>query len=253
MRTITTKYDEQSMGKRCGIIILVMVGFVAVLFAPALLTKPALCNWFVLDTQSASSIGDAIGGVTAPIVGLLSVILLCWTLNSQLDFNREQSRANKEQLLTQTLSNLYVLDSSLKICYTKREMDGSFIAEGLAMIAQIGKSTTGGIGCMPLTEARKLMCHMRIMFSQSSMICKLLAKKDGVESSGDYKTIAVEFMRLIKDVTGDIIARRIQILPSMAEMVGEAEGGLPSEVGTVLGIVRGFHSEVDELLSGYEG
>lgn len=47
--------------------------------------------------SSSGNIGDTLGGTTAPFIGLISVILLYWTLKEQQSFNERQQRANEAQ------------------------------------------------------------------------------------------------------------------------------------------------------------
>lgn len=54
-----------------------------------------------VDFTETGNIGDTIGGITAPIIGIVNVILLFVTLNRQIKFEENQDNFNKNQLLSQ--------------------------------------------------------------------------------------------------------------------------------------------------------
>ena len=56
------------------------------------MTLPAL--WNVFDLTNTSSIGETIGGITSPLLGIISVIFLYLTLNKQIDNNEDQKLKN---------------------------------------------------------------------------------------------------------------------------------------------------------------
>ena len=81
---------EFSMNRKVLFIITVIIAF-----APFILTRSSICDMF--DFSSTGEIGDTIGGTTAPIIGLISIILLYLTLQEQVKFNRSQQIQSNEQ------------------------------------------------------------------------------------------------------------------------------------------------------------
>ena len=81
---------EFSMNRKVLFIITVIIAF-----APFILTRSSICDMF--DFSSTGEIGDTIGGTTAPIIGLISIILLYLTLQEQIKFNRSQQIQSNEQ------------------------------------------------------------------------------------------------------------------------------------------------------------
>ena len=58
----------------------ILTSILIILCMPFLLTRNGLeC----LDFRETGQIGDTIGGITAPFIGLINVILLCYTLYCQ--------------------------------------------------------------------------------------------------------------------------------------------------------------------------
>ena len=64
----------------CGILIFFL------LMSPILFTRPAICGWF--DFTNTGSIGDTIGGLTSPFVGLIGAILVFISFRQQVKANR---------------------------------------------------------------------------------------------------------------------------------------------------------------------
>lgn len=81
-----------------------VIAMVLVLIMPVVLTCHSLCSCF--DFSGTGQIGDTIGGVTAPIIGLISVYLLVRTLNEQLTFNKLQATLQKDEQFRATLFQL---------------------------------------------------------------------------------------------------------------------------------------------------
>lgn len=76
-----------------------------VFFAPSVLCMNSLCKFFSFN-QYTGAVGDTIGGTTAPIVGLISIFLLIWTLIEQKKSNDKQIRFMQDERFENTLFNL---------------------------------------------------------------------------------------------------------------------------------------------------
>lgn len=85
--------------------ILIIVSFFVVFFAPSLLCMNSWCSFFSFN-QYTGAVGDTIGGTTAPIVGLISIYLLIWTLIEQKKSNDKQIRFMQDERFENTLFNL---------------------------------------------------------------------------------------------------------------------------------------------------
>lgn len=66
------------------ILILLLIGIVFVLFAPYIFTR----QLGLISFQETGTIGDTIGGITAPITSLIGSILVYFALKAQIDANR---------------------------------------------------------------------------------------------------------------------------------------------------------------------
>lgn len=106
----------------------VIIAFlVIVIIVPVLLTR----TWgpdCLKFTESTGWIGDTLGGITAPFIGFVNIILLIWTLWKQMDFNKEQLTVQKnEQFKTaffQMLQTQRELLHEVKGTFLSRNMKG---------------------------------------------------------------------------------------------------------------------------------
>lgn len=78
-------------------------------FIPVLTNKiPTICN-----LNTTGEIGDTIGGLTAPIIGLFSAFLVYIAFKSQIDANKKQHKFNKKQSNFNDLNIFLELEKSL--------------------------------------------------------------------------------------------------------------------------------------------
>ena len=80
---------------------------------PFIITK--LCNNNDLNYDKTGVIGDTIGGTTAPILGSISIVLLCWTLLEQIKFNKTQKKVSDYDMLIKLRDEVSKLSKS--ICF----------------------------------------------------------------------------------------------------------------------------------------
>lgn len=86
-------------------VIFYIVGFsiIAIFFAPIIFTSSSICGLSFLNT---GQIGDTIGGITSPVVGIVSIVLLAYTLIEQLNFNVKQVQLQRQEQFKSTFFQL---------------------------------------------------------------------------------------------------------------------------------------------------
>ena len=82
---------------------IVCVSILIILLAPFVLTRPSFETLSFLET---GQIGDTIGGISSPIVGIVSIFLLAYTLIEQLDFNTKQVQLQRQEQFKTTFFQL---------------------------------------------------------------------------------------------------------------------------------------------------
>jgi hypothetical protein len=84
------------------ILIITILGIIFTIIAPLLFIQ----EWTNISFRDTGQIGDTIGGTTAPIIGILSIILLIYTLLEQIKFNQKQKEISTDEQFKSTFFNL---------------------------------------------------------------------------------------------------------------------------------------------------
>lgn len=118
--------------------ILIGVTIVFVLVGPVLFSLPAMCDLFSLSDKG--TIGDALGGITAPIIGLASIILLYWTLREQIRINIEQKKFNDVNRVLSMSSQITRMADDLRFGFSNEQ--GIVVGHGLSSIQILDHNKT---------------------------------------------------------------------------------------------------------------
>jgi hypothetical protein len=106
-----------------------VIGIICLIASPIIFTSyTSSIRWNFLNT---GPIGDTIGGLTAPIIGLIGAILLFLALRAQLDSNKSANSAFIEQQESDDLIHLFtnIKQSIDQFTYTPSTDPGSGIKE----------------------------------------------------------------------------------------------------------------------------
>lgn len=95
--------------------VILLAGIILVIFAPYLFTLK--WGWREFDSQT-SAVGDTIGGITAPIVNLISAILVYYAFTAQIEANRLLSdqieKEQKRQELNENREYFFKIHDAIK-------------------------------------------------------------------------------------------------------------------------------------------
>lgn len=94
------------MKKYKGLIIFTSILIFLCFASTAMFTTNSFFHFFELSSSKAQNIGGAIGGITAPIIGLFTSILLYLALIKQIESNKEQQLKNESDLIFSLFSQL---------------------------------------------------------------------------------------------------------------------------------------------------
>jgi len=103
------------------------------------------------DFMATGQIGDTIGGITAPFIGLLSIILLFITFREQRKFNEEQLSFNRTQQSASDLNLLFDMQKRIEslagdIQFTMIFPGNSALKEQYTGLENIDKLNNNGYG-----------------------------------------------------------------------------------------------------------
>lgn len=88
-------------------------------------TQPALHPLFNISNEN--NIGDAIGGMTGPIIGLVSAILLYLTLNKQIESIKDQKLKNESDIIFLLINQLTTQIDNFSHKYKENKVETKLI------------------------------------------------------------------------------------------------------------------------------
>ena len=185
-----------------GHFILLIAGILGIVFGPWLFTRPYHGDWSFFDFSHTGQIGDTIGGITAPIVGLVSIILLWWTFRAQLKFNEEQAEINKEQKIFNDSSRVLSMQAQVmqiddSIRYGFSSTDRTHEGRGCASLRNLQKGTPANVR-IPYSVLISLIDRVHMLdVSVSSLV---YVAKTSELTDGERKSIIAISLVYIEDI-----------------------------------------------------
>lgn len=213
---------------KIGLLVLVVI---IIIVAPVLFTRPAKYSCF--DFSSTGQIGDTIGGITAPIIGLVSILLLYLTLKGQLDFNKSQTKDNRTSQALMMQSEIIHMDERIHFSYFINGSSCMNEAYGCASLCLLYR----GNGYNPeinLHQARCLLSHLVIF----AYLCKNFKKKIRQETETDvnHSSFIEEYLTMIKKFAEQFIGDNVPLVLAPADVYSEKNQ--PSEVDKIKGCAQ---------------
>lgn len=159
--------------RNIGVVIIIMIAII--ILAPSFFSGSTftwLENCFLLrnvDFSNTGNIGDTIGGITAPFIGVLSIILLYITFREQRRFNKAQKLSDDWKILSemQGVINKRIEDVEFDMIWPNRASRGGSIL-GFWNIGMINtdKQPNHKVSSHELEK-------LRAEFTQISILCTL--------------------------------------------------------------------------------
>ena len=205
------------------------VGILGVFFGPWLFTHPYPFGCRSLDFSNTGEIGDTIGGITAPIVGLISIFLLWWTLKEQLSFNNKQEKVNAAQneyndvsMILSMENHLLHMDENLKFGFTDSKETHKCIG-----ISNLRFLYDGHLKDVSITanELDKTIVLVHVIEETASYLYRFLKKSSLSDDSKQPSYGMVEmFLSCIHDFYYKVESGQVRIMLSSADLhSGEAD------------------------------
>jgi hypothetical protein len=147
-----------------GIIVLVM---------PYLFTRHSFIG---VDFTETGQIGDTLGGITTPFIGIISIFLLVKTLSEQQKFNQKQVEKDDFVFAETVSSNIIKACKTIKCTYYLKDVHKENTDNGTAVL--IGLMGNADTADRTITADEFLKIHLDIMYIASlySFWCENMAK-----------------------------------------------------------------------------
>lgn len=171
------KFPKKVIG---GVIIAFLV---IVIIFPILLTR----TWgpeSLKFTESTGWVGDTLGGITAPFIGFVNVILLIWTLWTQIGFNKDQIKVQKHEQFKAAFFQMLQTQRELL-----HEVKGSFLSRNMKGNVDGGKVASLDYFRDAGMELESLFKVLDGAVATEELICKNIKELYGItgEVQANYK------------------------------------------------------------------
>lgn len=126
---------------KCVVIIFIAVTAFFIFTMLVYAAIPCIIEWYskVMNYGNTGAIGDTIGGITAPIIGSISIALLTWTLFEQINFNKVQKRASDYDMLMKLRDRVSDLSKSVCISTHPEISNIKTVHKGIVSLQELNK------------------------------------------------------------------------------------------------------------------
>ena len=194
-------------------------GVLGVFFGPFIFTRHYPFGWDWLDFSQTGDIGDTIGGITAPIVGLISILLLWWTLKEQLKFNDKQDQINNAQQILNESNRVLAMESHIlrlndNFRFTYAFQNSNTEGHGISDLRLLYSSDKTIRISIPFSTLENTVAQAHIIESAVSSLVVFLdhSKLSKEEKKASY-TMAETFLSSICDFYSKVADKRIKGMP----------------------------------------
>lgn len=206
----------------------VVCTLVAMIVCPVLFTAPALAD--CLNFTETGQIGDTIGGITAPIVGLCSIVLLYFTLKEQMIFNKSQSKDNKMSQLLGLQSDIIQMNERVKFSFMNSSSESLIVASGVCSLSLL-ENVNDYKPYIELCQYRYLNEELKVFLELCCHYYNYLdsAKEQEIKIAGSevVQTYFHELERFWGNVISDKVSVRVGMMDNYKDPDGE---GITSEM-----------------------
>ncbi len=184
--------------RRCLIIFILAICFC--LFTPWLLTRPAFLSLF--DFSDKGQIGDTIGGITAPFIGIVSICLLISTLNEQILFNKQQASDNTISQILNMQTAIIQMDERFSYTYLENSGDCKS-GEGISSLALVSVSGSNYYTYkIEIRQARFILSQLSVFTDLCKCYAALIKKAERKEEAyssflSSYQITLSEFLECV--------------------------------------------------------
>ncbi len=192
----TKQKKERSSNNLLLPLVILVVGGILTFIAPYVFTAKTFCDRF--DFTETGNIGDTIGGITSPIVGLVGAALLVWSIYLQYLANKRQDKSLFNQLHITILQDLFrqISDSCSNDDTTFQEE-----SKNLNILAEMSDEPMPN----PIVDAisKTLLNHINYTSTQFEILFKMLDNEDLIKNDFPllnlHKEKAIRLLNLFID------------------------------------------------------
>jgi hypothetical protein len=157
---------------------------------PYLLTRSSILGIVFTET---GQIGDTLGGITAPFIGIFSIVLLVKTLASQNEFNRKQQIKEDYNTISLLMRDIQKSCADLEVVRVNNSDGALFITDiGVEFLNYLDSKTYPTIA-INIGHFKQLHINVMYIASQRALIQQMLkiSLLDSVVTKSIYTSIEI--------------------------------------------------------------
>lgn len=192
----------------------IITSIIAIIFtciAPWIFTFPAFCER--LDFTSTGQIGDTIGGITSPIIGIVSIFLLIWTLKEQLEFNKKQAKDNALNQIHTLQSQIIQMDERFIFYFTEEHKRNTQLT-GISSLNTLKTWNNNNVSINVL-QAQSILGQLEIFISLCNCYKERLNETTYFNAS-PYNDFVSGYQQEINSFLADIVDGYVSIVDNPA-------------------------------------
>lgn len=230
---------------KCHYLCIVGAG-VIIAFTPYLLTCNAIHERF--NFTETGNIGDTIGGITAPFVGMLNVVLLYITLHAQLNFNKKQARDNDLSHLIEIQTTMITYAEGIEYKYSVDKNGHSSpeqrTKKGLSTLCDFdeGEVRQFSLNCMESL----VFCLQNITNLGKSLLCITSQLDSNIVVKREFEVFVKRYFNQILSFYENVEGQNIKLSETALGIFKDGEDCTEKEV--LLKMVKRYKVEINEEL-----
>lgn len=206
----------------------VVCTLVAMIVCPVLFTAPALVD--CLNFTETGQIGDTIGGITAPVVGLCSIILLYYTLKEQMNFNKSQSKDNKMTQLLGLQSDIIQMNERVKFSFRNSSSEPLIEVSGVCSLNLL-ETVNDYKPYIELCQYRYLNEELKVFLELCCHYYNYLDSAEEQEIKIAGSEVVQTYFQELEHFWGNVISDRVSVRVGTMDNYKDTDGeGITSEM-----------------------
>lgn len=187
-----------------------------IVFTPWLFTCDAICER--LNFTETGNAGDTIGGITAPFIGLLNVILLFITLRAQLDFNKRQAKDSALAHMIELQATMVTCGNNVQIHYCSAADRSAHPSQGMSArngLSALCDYAPDEVRYFPKSSMKALLMNLQNIVKLGSSLLLIKSESDLNSSiKQEFKGFVQSYFKQIKQFYEEVEKDNIKIQQS---------------------------------------
>ena len=192
------------MSKKSLIILSLVCIFISCI-SPFLFTCGAICDR--LNFTTTGQIGDTIGGITSPVIGIFSIFLLIMTLVEQQNFNKNQARHNTISQIVNFQTEILQFDGRFIVAYF--EPNKSIKENGVCSLIFLRRCPENNF-TINSKQIEGILLQLQILVTLCCSYKNFLKEYEMIDS--EYVEFSNQYIDIVSNFIDDLLSEQINVV-----------------------------------------